>query len=157
MKRVIILLTLIGVALASACTPPLYGVRILLKENERLAFSSDLERLAKQANFVAWESYTRDGFSVSLAMKEATGKLTIHVYRSGSASEAFIGRRGGLGLQLSDEEKQIIERLVSSLSSHSAVISIERQGYEKKEPNQPIQRNASTGSVSNFESPARRG
>jgi hypothetical protein len=27
----------------------------------------------------------------------------------------------------------------------------------KKEPNQPLQRNASTGSVSNFESPARRG
>ncbi|MGC4072038.1 MAG: hypothetical protein QM760_05890 [Nibricoccus sp.] len=28
---------------------------------------------------------------------------------------------------------------------------------KKKEPNQPLQRNASTGSVSNFESPARRG
>jgi hypothetical protein len=28
---------------------------------------------------------------------------------------------------------------------------------QKKEPNQPLQRNASTGSVSNFESPARRG
>ena len=27
----------------------------------------------------------------------------------------------------------------------------------KKKPNQPVQRNASTGSVSNFESPARRG
>jgi hypothetical protein len=27
----------------------------------------------------------------------------------------------------------------------------------KKEPNQPLQRNASTGPVSNFESPARRG
>ena len=28
---------------------------------------------------------------------------------------------------------------------------------KKKEPNQPLQRNASTGPVSNFESPARRG
>jgi hypothetical protein len=27
----------------------------------------------------------------------------------------------------------------------------------KKKPNQPLQRNASTGSVLNFESPARRG
>jgi hypothetical protein len=27
----------------------------------------------------------------------------------------------------------------------------------KEEPNQPLQRNALTGSVSNFESPARRG
>jgi hypothetical protein len=27
----------------------------------------------------------------------------------------------------------------------------------KKEPNQPLQRNASTGTVFNFESPARRG
>ncbi|ATC62996.1 hypothetical protein CMV30_02990 [Nibricoccus aquaticus] len=31
------------------------------------------------------------------------------------------------------------------------------QGFRKKEPNQPVQRNASTGSVSNFESLARRG
>ena len=30
-------------------------------------------------------------------------------------------------------------------------------GAKKKEPNQPLQRNASTGPVSNFESPARRG
>ena len=135
----------------------MYGVRIVLRESERLAFSSDLEKIAKQANFVSSEPYARDGFSVSLAMTEDSGKLTIHVYRTESSSEAFIGRRGGLGLRLSEAEQQKIERFVSSLANHAAVISIERRGYQKKEPNQPLQRNASTGPVSHFESPARRG
>jgi hypothetical protein len=145
MKRTVILLALVGIVLVSACTPPLYGVRILLREEARLAFSAELERLARQANFVASEPYGRDGFSVSLAMKEASGKLTIHVYRTGSTSEAFIGRRGGLGLRLSAEEKQIIERLVSSLADHAAVVSIERRGYEKTEPIQPPQTTTESG------------
>jgi len=34
---------------------------------------------------------------------------------------------------------------------------LRQHSAEEKEPNQPLQRNASTGSVSNFESPARRG
>ena len=38
-----------------------------------------------------------------------------------------------------------------------AVFWLTQDSQKKKEPNQPVQRNASTGSVSNFESPARRG
>lgn len=136
MKSACLLLILIGVFLVSACTPPFYGVRVLLREDLRLAFSSELERLANQAIFLTVQSYSSDGYSVSLSMKESAGKLMIHVHRYGSTSEAFIGRRGGLGSRLSEVEKQTIERLVSLFANHDAVLSIERRGYEKTEPNQ---------------------
>ena len=49
---------------------------------------------------------------------------------------------------VSDDPARIeMDRLLASI--------LEKHG--KKEPNQPAQRNASTGSVSNCESPARRG
>jgi NAD/NADP transhydrogenase beta subunit len=46
---------------------------------------------------------------------------------------------------------------VCFVGSIMAFVAHRKQIKAKKEPNQPLQRNASTGSVSNFESPARRG
>ncbi len=43
------------------------------------------------------------------------------------------------------------------LAGYFIAKELHRLCVEKKEPNQPLQRNASTGSVSSFESPARRG
>jgi hypothetical protein len=46
----------------------------------------------------------------------------------------------------------ILEELISETKTRIKV-----RGPMRKEPNQPLQRNASTGSVSNLKSPARRG
>ena len=51
----------------------------------------------------------------------------------------------------------ISENKAKRLSQDEEMKLIESMVQKAKEPNQPLQRNASTGSVSNFQSPARRG
>ncbi len=75
----------------------------------------------------------------------ADGKAPSHFlgYRFINGSTAYFVSDDGL-LEVTQNEKRLLRE----------------QGAwddQKKEPNQPLQRNASTGSVLNFESPARRG
>jgi hypothetical protein len=60
-------------------------------------------------------------------------------------------------LQL-ETTSRVAKKAADSLKEDERNASPEPEKKSKaKKPNQPLQRNASTGSVSNFESPARRG
>jgi hypothetical protein len=71
----------------------------------------------------------------------------------------ILTKRGSYGGLASPEVEGPLVVFIGALFCLLGIWGVVRtfQDRKKKEPNQPLQRNASTGSVSNFKSPARRG